>query len=146
MNAIHDEKCKSDSTASDSAISTKSEKDDGYDVFLSYRRVGGADFAQLLKLQLSSEPFNFKVFLDVENLGTGRFDESLENSLKKSTNVVLVCTFETAQTFRMSSQLSPSLYSLSTLPQKGPRIAWTDSLTTKTPCPLTSCASSTRSR
>ena len=37
-----------------------------YDVFLSYRRAGGADFAQLIKLLLRAEGLN--VFLDVENL------------------------------------------------------------------------------
>jgi hypothetical protein len=54
--------------------------------------VGGADFAQLLKLQLQAAPFHFKVFLDVENLGAGRFDESLSLSLKRSKNVVLLWT------------------------------------------------------
>ena len=59
-----------------------------YDVFLSYRRLGGADFAQLLKLLLKGEGLN--VFLDTENLGTGNFQEQLVTSLRRSKNVVLV--------------------------------------------------------
>ena len=35
-------------------------KQEEYDIFLSYRRDGGSDFAQLLKLQLQIE-YNFKV-------------------------------------------------------------------------------------
>lgn len=59
-----------------------------YDVFISYRRVGGADFAQLLKLLLKAEGLN--VFLDVENLGSGDFATQLVNVLRASSNVLLV--------------------------------------------------------
>jgi hypothetical protein len=61
-----------------------------YDVFISYRRAGGADFAQLLKIQLRAA--GLEVFLDVENLGTGDFSEQLVSSLLASRNVVLVWT------------------------------------------------------
>jgi hypothetical protein len=61
-----------------------------YDVFISYRRETGADFAQLLKLQLKER--GLEVFLDVENLGTGDFSEALKSSLKNSKNVILVWT------------------------------------------------------
>ena len=61
-----------------------------YDVFISYRRAGGADFAQLLKLLLKAE--RLKVFLDTENLGTGDFQAQLVHSLRRSKNVVLVWT------------------------------------------------------
>jgi hypothetical protein len=59
-----------------------------YDVFISYRRKGGADFAQLLKLMLRAEGLD--VFLDVENLGMGNFETQLEHSLQQSRNVVVV--------------------------------------------------------
>lgn len=61
-----------------------------YDVFISYRRAGGSDFAQLLKLQLKER--KLEVFLDVENLGAGDFSSELQSSLKNSKNVVLVWT------------------------------------------------------
>ncbi len=40
-----------------------------FDVFISYRRVGGADFAHLVKMYLKAA--GYECFLDVENLGTG---------------------------------------------------------------------------
>lgn len=64
--------------------------DEMYDVFLSYRRVGGADFAQLLKLLLRAE--GLRVFLDVENLGAGDFQAQLVRCLRSSRNVILVWT------------------------------------------------------
>ena len=39
--------------------------------FISYRRVGGADFAHLVKMYLKAA--GYECFLDVENLGTGTF-------------------------------------------------------------------------
>lgn len=61
-----------------------------YDVFISYRRAGGADFAQLLKLQLRA--LGLEVFLDVENLGTGDFSDQLVESIHTSRAVLLVWT------------------------------------------------------
>ena len=46
-----------------------------FDVFISYRRVGGADFAPLVKMHLKSA--GLECFLDVENLGTGTFADAL---------------------------------------------------------------------
>jgi hypothetical protein len=73
-------------SGSDSAASRHT----GYDVFISYRRVGGEDFAALLKVQL--EQAGLTVFLDVENLGSGNFEDQLEKSLGNSKCVVLVWT------------------------------------------------------
>jgi hypothetical protein len=61
-----------------------------YDVFITYRRAGGADFAQLLKVQLRAA--GLEVFLDVENLGTGNFSDQLVASIAASRNVILVWT------------------------------------------------------
>jgi hypothetical protein len=63
-------------------------KTQAYDVFISYRRAGGQDFAHLLKQSLSVG--GREVFLDVENIGTGSFADTLDRSLKASRNVVLV--------------------------------------------------------
>lgn len=65
-------------------------KSDTYDVFISYRRLGGADFAHLLKISLSL--MGLSVFLDIDNLGTGNFDAKLMSSLQCSSNVILVWT------------------------------------------------------
>ncbi len=72
------------------APSMSSSADSGYDVFISYRRVGGADFAHLLKMQLKAA--GLKVFLDVENLGKGKFEDELRTSLMRAKNVLLVWT------------------------------------------------------
>jgi hypothetical protein len=90
-------------------------RSDKYDVFISYRRVGGAggysiivifshlivfvhvpliffaDFAQLLKILLKAQ--GLEVFLDVDNLAnTGAFDDQLWKHLSATKNVVLVWT------------------------------------------------------
>jgi len=59
-----------------------------YDVFISYRRVGGSDFAHLIKLSLKDKGLN--CFLDIDNLGGGSFDDSLMASLAGSKNVLLI--------------------------------------------------------
>jgi hypothetical protein len=64
--------------------------DGGVDVFISYRRAGGSDFAQLIKIVLADAGLN--AFLDVENLGGGVFDESLWRNLESARTVVLVWT------------------------------------------------------
>ena len=54
LNAIEDEKTK---VVRKVETDGESEARAGYDVFLSYRRQGGSDFAQLLKVQLEGEPY-----------------------------------------------------------------------------------------
>jgi hypothetical protein len=61
-----------------------------YDVFLSYRRKGGQDFALLIKLYLSA--MGLQVFFDIDNIGTGNFDAKLASSIEESTNVIFVWT------------------------------------------------------
>ena len=76
----------SDSSSSLDHVDAKAE----YDIFLSYRRKGGQDFAHLLKLSFSNLGYN--VFLDIDNLGSGNFDAKLRKSLEASKNVILVWT------------------------------------------------------
>jgi hypothetical protein len=80
----------SSAVASLSSSMSSSTDDSGYDVFISYRRAGGADFAHLLKMQLKAA--GLKVFLDVENLGKGKFEDELRTSLMRAKNVILVWT------------------------------------------------------
>src|ERR1017187_4250090 len=47
---------------------------EAYDAFVSYRREGGSELAALLQGQLEAR-YNRRVFLDVDELKSGRFDE-----------------------------------------------------------------------
>jgi hypothetical protein len=64
------------------------ENEDTKDVFISYRRKTGAVLAQLLAMHFKAN--GLRVFLDVENLGTGAFDVALRHQLTVSRNVVVV--------------------------------------------------------
>jgi hypothetical protein len=59
-------------------------------VFISYRRDGGSELAQLVCQFLEGQ--RVPTFLDVENLGAGRFGAQIEEQLEQSTHVVLICS------------------------------------------------------
>jgi len=61
-----------------------------YDVFLSYRRDGGDMAALALHSMLTAK--GFRVFLDVDNLRGGRFNEKLLEVIANCTDFVLVCS------------------------------------------------------
>ena len=61
-----------------------------YDVFISYRRSTGSQLASLLKVHLQTR--GVSVFLDVTELGSGKFDEGLLTMIKNSYNVCLILT------------------------------------------------------
>lgn len=50
-----------------------------YDVFISYRRVGGANYARILKPEL--EKRGYRVFLDYDELKDGRFDRRIMEAI-----------------------------------------------------------------
>ncbi|XP_045171328.2 NAD(+) hydrolase SARM1-like [Mercenaria mercenaria] len=60
------------------------------DAFISYRRLNGAQLASLLKVHLQLR--GFSVFLDIERLNAGKFDEGLLTSIAQSKNFILVLT------------------------------------------------------
>jgi hypothetical protein len=62
------------------------------DVFISYRRSNGSQLASLLKVHL--EIRNLSVFLDVDRLEAGKFDNNLLQSIRSARNFVLVLTPE----------------------------------------------------
>ena len=64
-----------------------------YDVFVSYRRGTGSQLASLLKVHLQLR--GLSVFLDVTELGSGKFDEALLTTINNSRNMLLVLTHET---------------------------------------------------
>ncbi|XP_059144255.1 NAD(+) hydrolase SARM1-like isoform X3 [Physella acuta] len=60
------------------------------DVFISYRRSNGSQLASLLKVHLQLR--GFTVFIDIERLRAGKFDESLLESVKQAKNFIIVLT------------------------------------------------------
>ena len=60
------------------------------DVFISYRRSNGSQLASLLKVHLELK--DYTVFLDVQGLEAGKFDNNLLQSIKQSKYFILVCT------------------------------------------------------
>lgn len=58
------------------------------DVFVSYRRANGSQLASLLKVHLQLR--GFSVFIDVERLEAGKFDNNLLDSIKAAKNFILV--------------------------------------------------------
>ncbi|XP_066492339.1 NAD(+) hydrolase SARM1 [Tiliqua scincoides] len=61
---------------------------EGTDVFISYRRSTGSQLASLLKVHLQLH--GFSVFLDVEKLEAGKFEDKLIQSVMSARNFVLV--------------------------------------------------------
>jgi hypothetical protein len=59
-----------------------------YDVFLSYRREGGEAMAILLRDRLAEK--GYRVFLDIESLNSGSFNEQLFAVIDECTDFVLV--------------------------------------------------------
>lgn len=59
-----------------------------YDVFISYRRDGGSEKAKHLRDALTAR--QYRVFLDVNSLGSGPFDEQLYRKIENSTDFLLI--------------------------------------------------------
>ncbi|CAH1802596.1 unnamed protein product [Owenia fusiformis] len=60
------------------------------DVFISYRRSNGSQLASLLKVHLQLR--GFTVFIDIEKLRAGKFDDNLLNSVRNAKHFILVLT------------------------------------------------------
>lgn len=61
-----------------------------YDVFLSYRRQDGSSTARLIRSELQRR--RFRVFLDVDDLRPGHFDEALLTHVENAHHFVLILT------------------------------------------------------
>ena len=61
---------------------------EGYDVFISYRRDQGAETARLLRIALSER--GYRVFLDVDDLASGHFDDRLLTHIESTPNFILI--------------------------------------------------------
>lgn len=60
----------------------------GYDVFISYRRDGGDTLAQLIYDRLTER--GYKVFLDIESLRSGKFNEKLLEVISHCRDLVVI--------------------------------------------------------
>ena len=63
-------------------------KDNKYDIFISYRRVGGAQYARILQLMLIQR--GYKVFLDYDELTDGIFSDKIRAAIKEAPVFMLV--------------------------------------------------------
>lgn len=59
-----------------------------YDIFISYRREGGAQYARILQLMLQQR--GYKVFLDYDELTDGIFSEHIKTAIKETPVFMLV--------------------------------------------------------
>ncbi len=59
-----------------------------YDVFVSYRREGGSETARLVRFALQS--LGYRVFLDVDDLSKGRYDERLLQVIENTDHFVVI--------------------------------------------------------
>lgn len=62
--------------------------DNNYDIFISYRREGGAQYARILQLKLIER--GYKVFLDYDEINEGVFDDEVRNAIKSAPIFMLV--------------------------------------------------------
>lgn len=79
-------------TAYESNLLSKGEEnmEKKLDVFVSYRRSNGSQLASLLKVHLQVR--GFTVFIDVERLEAGKFDNNLLRSIRQAKHFLLVLT------------------------------------------------------
>lgn len=70
--------------------SSEENLDKSLDVFVSYRRSNGSQLASLLKVHLQLR--GFTVFIDVERLEAGKFDNNLLQSIRQAKFFLLVLT------------------------------------------------------
>ncbi|HCU34087.1 MAG TPA: hypothetical protein DGT21_01195 [Armatimonadetes bacterium] len=61
---------------------------EGYDVFISYRREGGADAARLIRAELKLH--GIRAFLDVDDLGACHFDVRLLHEIERAPSFIVV--------------------------------------------------------
>lgn len=74
-----------------------------YDVFISYRRKGGAEKAQLIKSELRQRGIpDERIFLDTHSLHEGNFEEKIRKAISVSQNIIVIisqgCFDEVRQT------------------------------------------------
>lgn len=66
-----------------------------YDIFISYRREGGAQYARILQLMLSQR--GYKVFLDYDELTDGRFGNHIKEAIESSSIFMIILSKQSLQ-------------------------------------------------
>lgn len=91
-NSIHRLRILNAIRAYESSLPSKGEEnmEKNLDVFVSYRRSNGSQLASLLKVHLQLR--GFTVFIDVERLEAGKFDNNLLQSIRQAKHFLLVLT------------------------------------------------------
>jgi hypothetical protein len=74
-----------------------------YDAFISYRRKGGSEKAQLIKSELRQRGIpDERIFLDTHSLHEGNFEEKIRKAISESQNIIVIisqgCFDEVRQT------------------------------------------------
>ena len=64
-----------------------------YDVFISYRRQGGAVKAELTKNELEKRGFkSSRIFLDTRSISSGNYLDAIRNAISNTENIVVIIT------------------------------------------------------
>ena len=64
-----------------------------YSAFISYRRIGGAEKAELLKAVLCKKGYRAKdIFMDTYTIQTGNYVQSIEQAIAQSKNFIVIIT------------------------------------------------------
>lgn len=64
-----------------------------YDIFISYKRDGGAEKAELLRSELIRRGYRrSRIFMDTYSLGEGRISDNLELAIRNSDNIIVAIT------------------------------------------------------
>lgn len=80
-------------------------KEKTYDMFISYRRQGGAEKAELTKGELSKRGFReARMFMDTRSLSSGNYMEGILKAIDASRNLVVIVTKDS---FKGLSEESP---------------------------------------
>lgn len=87
--------------------------DKSLDVFVSYRRSNGSQLASLLKVHLQLR--GFSVFIDVERLEAGKFDNNLLQSIQKAKHFLLVLTPNALERCRGDTERKDWVHRVSTI-------------------------------
>jgi hypothetical protein len=61
-----------------------------HNIFISYRRDGGFETAKMIQEKLKAK--NYSVFLDYEELRSGKFNEQLYDKIEKCKDFILICS------------------------------------------------------
>lgn len=62
-----------------------------YEVFISYRRQGGSEYAELVKGELVRRGYKeSKIFLDTRSISNGNYRTKIDDAISQSQNVVVI--------------------------------------------------------